>query len=128
MNEEIIDLAKTIPAWKVVERFYPGVEATSTQAGPEAPEVVTWPDGFKAPSPEAIFAHKLHLAGEFLATSYQRGRAEAFAARPIGDQLDAIIKGLKAVAASGTDLPADTAQLIAWSDQIKVDNPKPAEA
>jgi hypothetical protein len=58
----------------------------------------------------------------------RRSRAVAFAERPLGDQLDAIIKGLKAAQAAGVELPADTAQLIAWSDSIKAAHPKPVVA
>ena len=125
MDEQVIALAQTIPTWKAIERFYPGVEATSTQDGPDAPEVVQWPEGFTPPTKETLFAHKLHLAREFLSTGYRRDRAEAFAERPIGDQLDALIKGLAALSEAGTDLPEDTVGLIRWSNEIKAKYPKP---
>lgn len=126
MNEDIIGLAKAIPTWKIIQRFYPGVPAVSTQAGPDAPEEIIWPEEFDVPTEEQILAYKMTLAEEQIATQYRQDRAAAFAERPLGDQLDAIIKGLKAVQTSGLGLPTDTAGLIAWSDEIKAAHPKPS--
>lgn len=125
---EIATFAATIPAWKVCQRFYPDVKVTSTQAGPDALEQIHWPEGFEAPTDEQILAHRLALAGELMATQYRQDRAAAFAERPLGDQLDAIIKGLKAAQSAGVELAADTAALIAWSDGIKAAHPKPVVA
>ncbi len=43
------------------------------------------------------------------------GRARRAAYPDIGDQIDAIYKGLAALRAQGNDLPADT---IAWIDKV----------
>lgn len=125
---DIAALAASLPTWKVCQRFYPDVPVTSIQAAPDAPEEILWPEGFDAPTEEQILAHKVALAEELVATQYRQDRAAAFAQRPLGDQLDAIIKGLKAAQAAGVELPADTAQLIAWSDGIKAAHPKPVVA
>lgn len=125
---DITALAATIPAWKLCQRFYPDVPVTSTQTGPDAPEQIHWPEGFEAPTDERILAHKVALAEELVATRYRQDRAAAFAERPLGDQLDAIIKGLKAAQSAGVELPVDTAALIAWSDGIKAAHPKPLAA
>jgi hypothetical protein len=125
---DIAALAATIPTWKVCQRFYSDVPVTSTQDHPDAPEQIHWPNGFDAPTEEQILAHKVALAEELVATQYRQDRAAAFAQRPLGDQLDAIIKGLKAAQAAGVELPPDTAHLIAWSDGIKAAHPKPPTA
>jgi len=122
---DINALAASIPTWKVCERFFPDVPVVSTQDHPGAPEVIVWPEGFDAPSDQHLLDLKRQLAEEQIASRYRRDRAQAFAERPIGDQLDAIIKGLKAARASGVDLPDDTDALINWSDAVKTAHPKP---
>lgn len=123
MDDQIIALAQTIPTWKAVERFYPGVEATSTQDGPDGRETIVWPEGFDAPTAETLFAHKLQMAREFLATQYQRDRAGEYPA--VGDSVDAILKALAAMAEQGiVTLPEDTIQVLARCREVKEKYPK----
>lgn len=127
MDDEVIALAQTIPTWKVCQRFYPGVAVTSTQAGPDAAEVVAWPEDFAAPSPETLFGHRLTMAREFLDSAYQRNRAAAYL--PTGDTLDGILKALAAIRDQGiAALPEDTCRVLDHWQAVKSDHPKPTGA
>lgn len=126
MDQEVIALAQTIPTWKVCQRFYPGIAVTSTQAGPDAPETIVWPEGFDAPSAETLFGHRLTMAREFLDTAYQRDRADAYL--PISDSVDGILKALAALRDQGTiTLPEDTCRVLDHWQGVKDQHPKPSE-
>ncbi|MDD9922854.1 MAG: hypothetical protein OXQ92_11335 [Boseongicola sp.] len=64
-------------------------------------------------------------AGLFDAEAVRQARAVRFAERPLGDQLDAIIKGFDQLRADGVVLPAATIDLVDWSLEIKAELPKP---
>lgn len=115
-------IAADLPVWQVLAERFKGIDATITY--PEGVETVEFPNG-DGPSDETLAAARTNLAAELYARQHIGPRAAAFAQRPLGDQLDAIIKGLKAAQAAGVELPADTAALIAWSDDIKAAHPKP---
>lgn len=122
-ENDITALAAALPAWKVFQRFYPGVEVASTQAHADAPEVLVYPDGFEPPDDERMAALKLELAQEILGTQYQQDRAAAYL--PQGDTLDGILKGLEAIGAQGFELPPDTLRVIQHWREVKTNHPKP---
>lgn len=123
-ENDITALAAALPAWKVFQRFFPGVEITCSQAGPDAPEVITYPDGFDAPDDEQLAALKLELAREILGTQYQRDRAADYL--PAGDTLDGILKGLAALRDQGTPFPEDTLRVLDHWQAVKASHPKPS--
>ncbi|MGB0697687.1 MAG: hypothetical protein ACPGOY_18700 [Rhodospirillaceae bacterium] len=123
---EAKNLAKALPGWKVIERFFPGVAVVSTQAGAGGVEELVWPDGANEPTATEFNALRLQLAQEILANRYREERLLAFQERAVGDQLDAIIKGLKSASNGGIDLDQDAIDLIQWSDDIKAAHPKPS--
>lgn len=59
---------------------------------------------------------------EFQETAYIDRRAAAYP--PIGDQLDAILKGFQELQKQGTELPADLTVVIEKWQQTKDENPK----
>ncbi|MDO8608257.1 MAG: hypothetical protein Q7R40_17110 [Phaeospirillum sp.] len=122
---DINALAAAIPAWKLFQRFFPGVEITSAQADADAPEVITYPDGFEVPSEEHLLALRLDLAREIIGTQYQRDRIAAYL--PAGDTLDGILKGLAALREQGTTLPEDTLRVLDHWQAVKASHPKPKE-
>lgn len=122
-ENDITALAAALPAWKIFERFFPGVEVTSTQAGPDAPEVLVYPEGFEAPSHERLSELRLELARELLGAQYQRDRAAEYL--PAGDTLDGLLKGLAALHEQGTPLPEDTVRVIEHWRGVKARFPKP---
>lgn len=61
---------------------------------------------------------------DLAANGYKYRRAEKFKSLTIGDQLDALWKGMKAVV-EGSDLPEDTADMLEQIQAIKESEPKP---
>lgn len=104
-------------AWQVVgeDDNYDGLDWRADDIDKPALETLT-----------RLWAEKYQVRWEEICI--RRTRATAFAERPIGDQLDALIKGFKAARDAGVDLPDDTDALINWSDQIKAAYPKPPSA
>jgi hypothetical protein len=117
----IDEIAATLPTWKVLERFWPGIAAISSQE-PGGPETLTFPDG-DGPTPEEIEAKRLDLAGEIHARQHVPLRAAEYPA--IGDQLDALLKGFAQLGTQGATLPPDLAAVIDTWQAVKAAHPKP---
>lgn len=71
---------------------------------------------------ERVAAKEADLA----ANGYKYRRAAKFKSLPIGDQLDALWKGMIAVI-EGADMPEETAEMIEQIQAIKESEPKPEE-